>query len=168
NQETTVIEQIVVAGQRLPLLHSVEVLADVDVLLVNRRPIGERQFLLLYVNRGLSQEFETASVIVVEVRLHDMTNPFAVDSERVQARHHVVPRRHRDLEEIRSVAETAPRVVDQARMCSVVEKDISLRMPDQVEEVWHLDSGGAVRIERIIDRADRLLSTAMECIHLHR
>src|SRR5215813_10951087 len=97
-----------------------------------------------------------------------MANPFAIYSKGVQARYDVVAWRHRDLEEVRCSAETVPGLVYQTWMRSVVEEDISFRVPDQVEEVGYLNGVGAVRVERVVERANRLLSTAVECVHLHR
>ena len=145
----------------------VEVLPDVDVALVDRRPVGEAEFLALHVDGRILDELQAAGVVVVQVRLDDVADALGVHAERVQPGAHVVAGTHDDLVQVGCVAEPAARVVQQSGVRTAVEEHAPVGMLDQVEEVRHVDRRAAVRVERVEDRAERLLAAAVEGEHLH-
>ena len=55
--------------------------AHVNVALVDRRPVGEGELLALHVDGRPWHELQAASVVVVQVRLDDVTDALGLDAE---------------------------------------------------------------------------------------
>jgi len=96
-----------------------------------------------------------------------VADALGLHTQRVQPGDHVVAGRHHDVVEIRCIAEAAARIGDERRVGAVVEEHVALGMTDQVEEVRRVDDRPAVGVERVEHRAQRLLATAVEGVHLH-